>query len=121
VTGIAGSIAHTPLRCNPGALAHEKPAESKDNAAVRQLYTQARAELTRASGRRKLNVHCPLSGDDRDRTGNLLVANQALSQLSYVPILRKAVETFGPEQGGISRPAPNKLDVGVSKAYFEVR
>ena len=25
------------------------------------------------------------SGDDRDRTGNLLVANQALSQLSYVP------------------------------------
>jgi len=24
-------------------------------------------------------------GDDRDRTGNLLVANQALSQLSYVP------------------------------------
>jgi hypothetical protein len=26
-----------------------------------------------------------LSGDDRDRTGNLLVANQALSQLSYVP------------------------------------
>jgi hypothetical protein len=26
-----------------------------------------------------------LNGDDRDRTGNLLVANQALSQLSYVP------------------------------------
>jgi hypothetical protein len=26
-----------------------------------------------------------LSGDDRDRTGNLLVANQALSQLSYAP------------------------------------
>ena len=25
------------------------------------------------------------SGDDRDRTGNLLVANQVLSQLSYVP------------------------------------
>jgi hypothetical protein len=25
------------------------------------------------------------NGDDRDRTGNLLVANQALSQLSYVP------------------------------------
>ncbi len=27
-----------------------------------------------------------MSGDDRDRTGNLLVANQALSQLSYVPL-----------------------------------
>jgi hypothetical protein len=26
-----------------------------------------------------------LSGDERDRTANLLVANQALSQLSYVP------------------------------------
>gem|GEM_PF-1659903 len=25
------------------------------------------------------------SGDERDRTANLLVANQALSQLSYVP------------------------------------
>ena len=25
------------------------------------------------------------SGDDRDRTGNLRVANAALSQLSYVP------------------------------------
>ena len=25
------------------------------------------------------------SGDDRDRTGNLVVANHALSQLSYVP------------------------------------
>ena len=27
-----------------------------------------------------------LSGDERDRTANLLVANQALSQLSYVPV-----------------------------------
>ena len=27
-----------------------------------------------------------VSGDDRDRTGNLMVANQALSQLSYVPV-----------------------------------
>ena len=24
-------------------------------------------------------------GDDRDRTGDLLVANEALSQLSYIP------------------------------------
>ncbi len=27
-----------------------------------------------------------LSGDDRDRTGDLLLAKQALSQLSYVPL-----------------------------------
>ena len=52
--------------------------------------------------RDKSNAYVTLSGDDRDRTGNLLVANGALSPLSYGPILRKAVETFGPEQGGIS-------------------
>ena len=28
-----------------------------------------------------------LTGDDRDRTGDLLLAKQALSQLSYVPLL----------------------------------
>jgi hypothetical protein len=32
-----------------------------------------------------------LSGDDRDRTGNLLVANQALSQLSPTPRSRRLV------------------------------
>ena len=30
-------------------------------------------------------------GADRDRTGNLLVANQALSQLSYDPKLKHAL------------------------------
>ncbi len=30
-----------------------------------------------------------LSGDDRDRTDNLLRARQALSQLSYVPKILK--------------------------------
>ena len=44
-----------------------------------------REELAEAISCRNLNVHLVLSGDDRDRTGNLLVANQALSQLSYVP------------------------------------
>jgi hypothetical protein len=33
-----------------------------------------------------LNACLVLSGDERDRTANLLVANQALSQLSYVPL-----------------------------------
>ena len=62
-----------------------------------------------------------VNGDERDRTANLLVANQALSQLSYVPILRKAIETFGPRPSGVWRPAPNNLDIGVSQAYFDFR
>jgi hypothetical protein len=33
-------------------------------------------------GRRKLDS----GGDDRDRTGDLLLAKQALSQLSYAPV-----------------------------------
>ena len=28
-----------------------------------------------------------LGGDSRDRTGDLLLARQALSQLSYIPVL----------------------------------
>jgi len=32
------------------------------------------------------NIELNLGGADRDRTGGLLVANQALSQLSYSPI-----------------------------------
>ena len=31
------------------------------------------------------NVNKTISGDDRDRTGNLRLAKPALSQLSYVP------------------------------------
>ena len=29
----------------------------------------------------------PVGGDSRDRTGDLLLARQALSQLSYIPML----------------------------------
>ena len=32
-----------------------------------------------------------LTGDDRDRTGDLLLAKQALSQLSYVPLVSGCV------------------------------
>jgi hypothetical protein len=32
-----------------------------------------------------------VSGDDRDRTGDLLLAKQALSQLSYAPKLSGAL------------------------------
>ena len=44
-----------------------------------------RAEVAEAARWRNLNSRFMLSGDERDRTANLLVANQALSQLSYVP------------------------------------
>ncbi len=43
------------------------------------------------------------SGDERDRTANLLVANQALSQLSYVPgVSGKTLSRHGlsPERTG---------------------
>jgi hypothetical protein len=48
------------------------------------MFTPER-KLTETNNGRKLNVCLMLSGDERDRTANLLVANQALSQLSYVP------------------------------------
>ena len=34
----------------------------------------------------KSKARVMLTGDDRDRTGDLLLAKQALSQLSYVPL-----------------------------------
>ncbi len=40
-------------------------------------------KLAAAIWRRNLNVWNMFSGDDRDRTGNLLVANQAVSHLRY--------------------------------------
>ena len=36
-------------------------------------------------GRRLSRPSFKLGGDDRDRTGDLLLAKQALSQLSYAP------------------------------------
>ena len=36
-------------------------------------------------------AHRELGGADRDRTGGLLVANQALSQLSYSPLEHSAL------------------------------
>src|SRR5689334_14294503 len=37
-------------------------------------------------------------GDDRDRTGDLLVANEALSQLSYIPTCRWTSENWRRER-----------------------
>src|SRR5205085_4312001 len=41
--------------------------------------------LSLATTRSRLRVDVEVGGADRDRTGGLLVANQALSQLSYSP------------------------------------
>ena len=48
-----------------------------------------------------------LGGDSRDRTGDLLLARQALSQLSYIPAI------FFPQP---SSPAPSKLNNEPSSA-----
>jgi hypothetical protein len=46
------------------------------------------------------------NGDDRDRTGNLRVANAALSQLSYVPAMNfgSGIYDFGGRRSGECRP-----------------
>ncbi len=36
-------------------------------------------------------------GDSRDRTGDLLLARQALSQLSYIPVYFLLFQSGGPE------------------------
>ena len=41
-----------------------------------------------------------MSGDEGDRTLDLIVANDALSQLSYVPVVRK--EGIDPSTSGVS-------------------
>ena len=43
---------------------------------------------------RPIELSTELGGADRDRTGGLLVANQALSQLSYSPLPQFRVSRF---------------------------
>ena len=58
-----------------------------------------------------------LNGDGRDRTGDLLLAKQALSQLSYIPsgimpnILTRLLGLSGiePETSPLSRARSNQL------------
>jgi hypothetical protein len=60
-------------------------------------------------------------GANRDRTGDLLVANQALSQLSYGPLLRAPVGRFGGplapktplQPGGVPPEASSRRVVGL--------
>ena len=48
------------------------------------------------------NIRLDIGGADRDRTGGLLVANQALSQLSYSP--NRKVSTFQSFEGFKEKP-----------------
>jgi hypothetical protein len=55
-----------------------------------------------------------LGGDDRDRTGNLLVANQALSQLNYVRYA-ELLTSLRKDQAGSIDPRPKKCRDSVHK------
>ena len=59
-------------------------------------------------------------GDDRDRTGDPLLAKQVLSQLSYAPMAKEARRTFADPasarpvmvgQGGFEPPTPRLSSV----------
>ena len=57
------------------------------------------------------NNDLKFSGDERDRTANLLVANQALSQLSYVP-------RVGGRRSGDRLGSPNVNFMIATAAWF---
>ena len=46
--------------------------------------------------RSNTSIQFQIGGDSRDRTGDLLLARQALSQLSYIPVLSSFVLVVGP-------------------------
>ena len=46
---------------------------------------------------KSLSASIVVGGDSRDRTGDLLLARQALSQLSYIPKLSSLEKSGGPE------------------------
>src|SRR5258706_4295299 len=78
------SFHHTPNRVCVPHFGADDPPRSTSYAAV----VAASTKTSPKSSRRK-STESPLSesgGADRDRTGGLLVANQALSQLSYSPM-----------------------------------
>ena len=62
-----------------------KRAASVRRGSVRKLLSRNDFCRYRGAGPGAVRVTVEMSGDDRDRTGNLRVANAALSQLSYVP------------------------------------
>ena len=67
----------------------KKPQNNRKNPRFFNRMFIRKRYFTRDFMQRKFLCGFMLSGDERDRTANLLVANQALSQLSYVP--RKSV------------------------------
>jgi hypothetical protein len=48
--------------------------------------------------RNEIKLAAAGGGRDRDRTGNLIIANDALSQLSYAPIIRRSRDEIKPQR-----------------------
>jgi hypothetical protein len=59
----------------------------------------------------KLALPGEIGGPDQNRTDDLLIANETLSQLSYGPTRRevRAVPEPGAERGGIWLPGPGPV------------
>lgn len=54
-------------------------------------------------------IHYVIGGGRRDRTDDLLLAKQALSQLSYAPMIKHNTYMVG--QGGLEPPTPRLSSV----------
>ena len=71
-------------------------------ALIAAVRTSSRHHASYAGGRET-------GGASRDRTGDLLVANQALSQLSYGPSLIRCARLAALEPGGSGRSCTSDL------------
>ena len=63
-----------------------------------------------------------IGGGERDRTDDLLLAKQALSQLSYTPVLVRLIQIIGREMVGLGRlELPTSRLSGVRSNQAELR
>ncbi len=68
-------------------------------------------------GRKKRCIDKKDSGSEEDRTPNLLIANQALSQLSYRPIVSFHIHGIMPDMGGANQI--DELTTIITEADFQ--
>ena len=78
-----------------------------ETALVQALRLESQAPAHR-SMRSRLNSGCD-GGGERDRTDDLLLAKQALSQLSYTPDFLVGLVGFEPTTPALSRRCSNRL------------
>ena len=65
-----------------------------------------------------------IGGGERDRTDDLLLAKQALSQLSYTPVLVRLIQIIGREMVGLGRlelPTSRLSGVRSNQAELQAR